>query len=49
MQDFNPYSKNEIIEEKKLHGARKVTARRLKESYQNKIHASMYNILRLKS
>ena len=47
MEDFNPYKDNKIIEEKKLHGSRKIIAERLKESYQNKIHASISKYLEI--
>ena len=36
-----------IIEEIKLHGSRRVIAERLKESYQNKIHASLSKYLEI--
>lgn len=41
----NPYADNTLIEERKLHGARKVTARHLLASYQNKVHAGQYRYL----
>ena len=48
MQDFdknNPYGNNTIIEEKKLHGSRKVIANHLLASYQNKVHAVLHRYL----
>ena len=39
--NFDPYSDYKIIEEKVLHGSRKMISERLKESYQNKVHASI--------
>ena len=48
MQKFdvnNPYSDNTIIEERKLHGPRRVIARHLLNSYQNKVHATMHRFL----
>jgi pyruvate dehydrogenase E2 component (dihydrolipoamide acetyltransferase) len=48
MQKFdvsNPYSDNVIIEEKKLHGSRRVIANHLLNSYQNKVHATMHRYL----
>lgn len=48
MQSFdvsNPYSDNTIIEEKKLHGSRRVIANHLLYSYQNKVHATMHRYL----
>ena len=39
--NFDPYSGYKIIEEKVLHGSRKIISERLKESYQNKVHASI--------
>ena len=48
MQNFdlnNPYADNIVIEERKLHGSRKVVARHLLDSYQNKLHATMYKYL----
>jgi pyruvate dehydrogenase E2 component (dihydrolipoyllysine-residue acetyltransferase) len=47
MEDFNPYHDNKIIEEIKLHSSRKIIAERLKDSYQNKIHASMSKYLEI--
>ena len=47
MEDFNPYQDNKIIEEMKLHGSRRIIAERLKESYQNKIHASLSRYLEI--
>jgi len=41
----DPYNSYEIIEEKVLHGSRKIISERLKESYQNKIHASVLKYL----
>ena len=41
------YKENKIIEEIKLHGSRRVIAERLKESYQNKIHASLSKYLEI--
>ena len=46
--DPNPYSSYEIIEEKVLHGSRKIISERLKGSYQNKIHASIFRYLDIK-
>jgi pyruvate dehydrogenase E2 component (dihydrolipoamide acetyltransferase) len=51
MNDFkiiDPYSDNEIIEERRLHGARKVIAENLMSSYKNKIHASMFRYIEIK-
>ncbi len=48
MQDYNvnnPYADNTLIEERKLHGARKVIARHLLASYQNKVHAVLHRYL----
>ena len=48
MQNFdvsNPYSDNAILEEKKLHGSRRVIANHLLDSYQNKVHATMHRYL----
>lgn len=44
----NPYAENPIIEEKRLHGSRRVISKYLLESYQNKIHATMYKYLEIK-
>jgi pyruvate dehydrogenase E2 component (dihydrolipoamide acetyltransferase) len=41
----NPYADNTIIEEKKLHGSRRVIAKHLLNSYQNKVHATMHRYL----
>jgi len=48
MQNFdvsNPYADNTLIEEKKLHGARRVIANHLLESYQTKVHATMHRYM----
>lgn len=45
INNFDPFSGNEILEEKILHGSRKIIAERLKESYQNKVHASVFKYL----
>jgi pyruvate dehydrogenase E2 component (dihydrolipoamide acetyltransferase) len=50
MIDFdisNPYSDNEIIEEKRLFGSRKAVAAHLLNSYQNKVHATMYRYIEI--
>lgn len=39
------YADNKIIEEIVLKGNRKITAERLKDSYQNKVHATMYRYM----
>ena len=44
---FNPYAGYSIIEERRLHGARKVIAKRLMESYQSKIHATMHRYIEI--
>lgn len=41
----NPYADNPIIEERRLHGSRRVISKFLLESYQNKIHATMYKYM----
>lgn len=44
MQDFdvkNPYADNPVIEERRLRGARRVIAKHLLDSYQNKVHINM--------
>jgi len=51
MQNFdlnNPYSDNQVIEERKLHGPRKVISKFLLNSYQSKIHVTMYKYLEVK-
>ncbi len=42
---INPYADNPITEEKRLHGSRRVISKFLLESYQNKIHATMYKYM----
>ncbi|MCL4417704.1 MAG: 2-oxo acid dehydrogenase subunit E2 [Actinobacteria bacterium] len=44
---IDPYLDNEIIEEKRLHGSRKVIAEHLMSSYKNKIHASMFRYIEI--
>ena len=41
------YSDNKILEEIELHGSRKIIADRLRESYQNKVHATMYRYMEI--
>ncbi len=41
----NPYADNPMAEERKLQGSRRVISKFLLESYQNKIHATMYKYL----
>ena len=41
------YSDNKILEEIELHGSRKIIADRLRESYQNKVHATMYRYIEI--
>jgi pyruvate dehydrogenase E2 component (dihydrolipoamide acetyltransferase) len=48
MQNFdvkNPYADNTVIEDRKLHGSRRVIANHLSESYQSKVHATMHRYL----
>jgi pyruvate dehydrogenase E2 component (dihydrolipoamide acetyltransferase) len=47
LNDFNPYSDNEIVKEVKLHGTRKKISEHLYESYRNKIHASMLRYIEI--
>lgn len=41
------YSDNEIIQEKRLYGTRKVVAEHLLDSYKNKAHATMYKYIEI--
>ena len=41
----NPYADNKVIEERKLRGARRVIAKHLLDSYQNKVHINMGRFL----
>lgn len=41
------YSDNEVLEEMELHGSRKIVAERLRDSYQNKIHATIYRYIEI--
>ena len=43
----NFYEDNKIISEIVLKGSRKIIAERLKDSYQNKVHATMYRYLEI--
>ena len=44
---FDPYIDNIIIKEEKLRGARKIVAMRLMESYQCKVHASIWRYIEI--
>ncbi|MDD3520471.1 MAG: 2-oxo acid dehydrogenase subunit E2 [Actinomycetota bacterium] len=44
----NPYEDNPIIEERRLRGSRRVISKILLDSYQNKIHATMFKYLEIR-
>lgn len=44
---YNPYADNTVMEERRLHGSRRVISKFLLESYQNKIHATMYKYIEI--
>jgi pyruvate dehydrogenase E2 component (dihydrolipoamide acetyltransferase) len=41
------YKENNVLREEVLRGSRKIVAERLKDSYQNKVHATMYRYMEI--